>query len=292
MLLTFLLVKIAAIKESVAVINSLFNIDVVTPETGLNEEQRTIFFEVILKSLRVTEHGHLFNWLQGSFQSLLGHDVMVYGIKTSEKESYQYQYLTCSRYFDDFKFNQVIQYDTGIVPQFLNLWQKRSHPLMVTHDLVELEANNYTVANFDKSAMKNSELVNVIAHGFGDQSSKISTFVMFGRLSKPLNPNHAYMLELIMPHLHCALVRIASVSENTVWVPNSNRLDKKITGRESEILHWVQLGKTNWEISTILSISPLTVKNHVQNILRKLDAPNRSQAALKAAKLGLVRILK
>ena len=95
-----------------------------------------------------------------------------------------------------------------------------------------------------------------------------------------------------MPHLHCALVRIASVSENTVWVPNSNRLDKKITGRESEILHWVQLGKTNWEISTILSISPLTVKNHVQNILRKLDAPNRSQAALKAAKLGLVRILK
>ena len=52
------------------------------------------------------------------------------------------------------------------------------------------------------------------------------------------------------------------------------------------------MGKTNWEISSILGISPLTVKNHVQNILRKLDVQNRGQAAIKASKLGLVKIIK
>jgi DNA-binding CsgD family transcriptional regulator len=37
-------------------------------------------------------------------------------------------------------------------------------------------------------------------------------------------------------------------------------------------------GKTNAEIAEVLAISPLTVKNHVQRILRKLDAANRAQA--------------
>lgn len=48
------------------------------------------------------------------------------------------------------------------------------------------------------------------------------------------------------------------------------------------------MGKTNWEIGNIMQVSPLTIKNHVQNILRKLDVENRSQAASKALKLGLI----
>lgn len=41
---------------------------------------------------------------------------------------------------------------------------------------------------------------------------------------------------------------------------------------------WIRLGKSNFEIGTILGISPLTVKNHVQKILRKLNVRNRTQA--------------
>ena len=42
------------------------------------------------------------------------------------------------------------------------------------------------------------------------------------------------------------------------------------------------------QIGEVLSISPLTVKNHVQKILRKLGASNRAQAVSKALSLGLI----
>jgi DNA-binding NarL/FixJ family response regulator len=45
---------------------------------------------------------------------------------------------------------------------------------------------------------------------------------------------------------------------------------------------------SNREIGTSLGISVETVKEHVQNILRKIDATDRTQAAVWAVKQGLV----
>jgi DNA-binding CsgD family transcriptional regulator len=53
-------------------------------------------------------------------------------------------------------------------------------------------------------------------------------------------------------------------------------------------LHWVKNGKTNNEIGQILGISAPTVKNHVQNIMRKLNVNNRAQAVGKSAVLRLL----
>jgi DNA-binding NarL/FixJ family response regulator len=50
----------------------------------------------------------------------------------------------------------------------------------------------------------------------------------------------------------------------------------------------VRDGKSNHEIGAILSISPLTVKNHMQRILRKLQASNRTQAVSKAMAMRLL----
>jgi len=59
---------------------------------------------------------------------------------------------------------------------------------------------------------------------------------------------------------------------------------------EQEILKWIHVGKSNIEIGTILAISPLTVKNHVQKILRKLNVQNRTQAVGKALALRILSI--
>ncbi len=60
---------------------------------------------------------------------------------------------------------------------------------------------------------------------------------------------------------------------------NSASGDGLLSGREEEILLWVSLGRTNVEISRILAISSFTVKNHVQRIIKKLRAGNRTEAA-------------
>jgi DNA-binding NarL/FixJ family response regulator len=60
-----------------------------------------------------------------------------------------------------------------------------------------------------------------------------------------------------------------------------------LTEREREILGMLAQGRTNQEISTELSISIGTTKNHISNILSKLNVRDRTQAALWAQRLGM-----
>ena len=61
-----------------------------------------------------------------------------------------------------------------------------------------------------------------------------------------------------------------------------------LTNRELQVLRHVALGLSNREIGQSLGISVETVKEHVQNILRKIDATDRTQAAVWAVRKGLV----
>jgi LuxR family quorum-sensing system transcriptional regulator CciR len=61
-----------------------------------------------------------------------------------------------------------------------------------------------------------------------------------------------------------------------------------LTVRELEVLKWISVGKTSWDIGMILRISERTVNFHIKNLLPKLDAVNRAQAVAMALKLGLL----
>jgi DNA-binding NarL/FixJ family response regulator len=69
--------------------------------------------------------------------------------------------------------------------------------------------------------------------------------------------------------------------------PNQAELIEPLSERELEILRLVSQGASNREIADKLFITEGTVKNHVSNILGKLDVRDRTQAALKARELGL-----
>lgn len=60
-----------------------------------------------------------------------------------------------------------------------------------------------------------------------------------------------------------------------------------LTNREIQVLRHVATGLSNREIGTSLGISVETVKEHVQNMLRKLNVSDRTQAAVWAVKKGL-----
>ncbi|MCH8949217.1 MAG: PAS domain S-box protein [Chloroflexi bacterium] len=61
-----------------------------------------------------------------------------------------------------------------------------------------------------------------------------------------------------------------------------------LTFREFTVLHLVAAGRSDKEIATELVISPQTVHKHVANILAKMDAASRTEAATRALKEGLL----
>jgi DNA-binding CsgD family transcriptional regulator len=64
-----------------------------------------------------------------------------------------------------------------------------------------------------------------------------------------------------------------------------------LTSRELEVLRLVATGQSNREIAAVLVISPKTASVHVSNILAKLGAATRTEAAVKAHELGLLGLL-
>ncbi|MFM7207083.1 MAG: response regulator [Planctomycetaceae bacterium] len=64
--------------------------------------------------------------------------------------------------------------------------------------------------------------------------------------------------------------------------------DIPLTARELQVLRHMALGLSNKEIASSLTISVETVKEHVQNILRKLSVSDRTQAAVWAVRRGVV----
>jgi len=67
---------------------------------------------------------------------------------------------------------------------------------------------------------------------------------------------------------------------------------ESLTERETEVLRLLAEGLSNKEIAQELVIGEKTVKTHVSNILAKLNIRSRTQAALYAARIGLVELPK
>jgi two-component system NarL family response regulator len=67
-----------------------------------------------------------------------------------------------------------------------------------------------------------------------------------------------------------------------------NAVFAHLTDREREVLSFIGKGKRNKEIAESLFISEKTVKNHISKIFEKLEVNSRAEAALLAARQGLV----
>ena len=96
-------------------------------------------------------------------------------------------------------------------------------------------------------------------------------FIFLGMANRP-GARELYLAELFLPHLYFALIGLRD--EET---PGQKAV--LLSRRQSQVLAGVRSGKTNTEIAVALGLSPLTVKSHVQQALRKLAVANRAEAA-------------
>ncbi len=91
------------------------------------------------------------------------------------------------------------------------------------------------------------------------------------------------LVEYIAPHIHEVFNRQGENVRQSLWGPCLSK-------RELEVLNWAKEGKSNWDISLILSIAERTVKFHFSNVFKKLDVINRSQAIARAIHYGLISV--
>jgi len=263
---------------------------------GLTSEESELFIEVFEASLKINQREQLFSWLQSGFQYLFPHEVLLCGIRTEHHANLHFETFISTRYVKDHHVKLATQDEGSLISRAMAAWKHTHRPVLIADGLSVGNFGIFTVPFTERpGALQEIELKNIAAHGLCSKEGDVLTFFSFSRIPGQLTAKHAYLLELLVPHLHSVLIRISGGSyEHKLQKINnyakSIKTKKTISRREQEVMHWMNSGKTNLEIASILNISPLTVKNHVHNILRKLGVENRSNACAKATQMGLLKI--
>jgi two-component system NarL family response regulator len=105
----------------------------------------------------------------------------------------------------------------------------------------------------------------------------------------------AYLLKDTSPQELLDTIRAVHAGQTRIPPDVAAKLAERMTGpelthRELDVLRLVMAGKSNKQIAAALFISEGTVKTHVNNILGKLGASDRTQAVTTALKRGLVSL--
>ncbi len=234
-------------------------------------------------SVRVYERAHFFSWTQGMLQSLLRHEVLICALKSNDPQSMRTESFSMVAP-DQAVFGESFLRDASVAPNLVKVWEEREfRPLICDVTQTALAKGPFA------QELEKVRATQILAHGTHDVEGRVTSFFAFAGRPGTYGPRHAYLARLVVPFLQAAWVRSEVNGRTKCNDTVVSETAKKITSREQEILKWVYFGKSNFEIGAILDISPLTVKNHVQKILRKLDVVNRAQAVGKALELRILK---
>ncbi len=238
-------------------------------------------------SLRVHRRGHLFSWTQGLLQGLIPHRALVYALRVGEPMSYRADGFS-TFVPDGAILGDLLLRDAPVLPGLIAAWKQKSfRPVVFT---AEAFARQFGAGPLITELVRLGA-ISLLAHGSHDVNGEVTGLFLLVRATDLFSEREVYFVELVAPCLLTACVRSQTDLDG---VPAEGMHEAPVgvamlTEREREILHWVYLGKSNAEIGSILGISPLTVKNHVQKILRKLNVVNRAQAVGKALDARIIR---
>lgn len=258
--------------------------------------------EIIHNSLAIESHLKLLHWLQDGVQELVPHKVLIaaWGSFVSGQI-----FLDVVSPLPSLRTTDV---STGLVLPFLlkafETWKKAgSEP--VSFPLESGAFNNELSGMADNAAVKNLTPMRwALVHGMRNERGDGECLYVFLKDAVFVDSFDAKEVNLLLPFVDAAFRRVSHLPtqrfitpENVALVDATQQPDTQpvtppcafegLTLREQEIMRWVSLGKTNPEIGHILCVSPVTVRNHLYRIFRKLGAINRAQAVFQLRQSGL-----
>lgn len=233
-------------------------------------------------SLRVHARAHFFSWSQGLLQSLIRHELLICALCHGKPPAFRTDCFSMAAP-DPSTFSDYFLRDTAVVPALLKAWEERRYqPAVLEAASAALPAGAFT------RELERLGATQLLVHGLHDSEGHAISLFTFACRPGSAGPRQAYLAQLLAPALHAAWVRTQLQRRGEGGAASDKSAGHSIlTVREQDILKWIYLGKSNFEIGAILKISPLTVKNHVQKILRKLNVVNRTQAIGKALELRI-----
>lgn len=247
---------------------------------GLSAPEHAAYIAAIESLLKIKTPEQLMRWTRGELQTLFPHEIFIFGVGRISANSIQIGRMLSGGFPIEY-VRAIRRADGEVMSPIMTKWCKEGKP-----QLFDPQSGQADVPQSWLDIFQKHQLHNMAAHGMRDLNSNVASYFVFSRIHGKLTPHHAYLLELLVPHMHVALVKVLSQIKPSH--PKSRVPNLKLSPRELEILHWLRVGKTNWEISQILGLSEHTVKNQVRNILLKLHVHNRAQAVAKAISLRMI----
>ena len=228
----------------------------------------------IEESLQVMDRSRFNTWAQGALQGLLPHETLLcaYG----DLASFRFSCKTFSAVAEHHKISyRLTDPAEGLLNSIIDTWLSSGRKPLFYAAGTDAAVEDPTAAKLRLLGFGYA-----MAHGAREIANSEGSFFLFLQMPDAPKPSHGYFVDLLMPHLHMAVYRMLRAERESGMQEVAAK--NVLSGREEEVLRWVGQGKTNQEIGELLGISALTVKNHLQKILRKLRVSNRAQAVFKA----------
>jgi transcriptional regulator EpsA len=234
-------------------------------------------------SLRVHARAQFFKWTQGLLQSVIPHEVLICALRAADARSFRVDSFA-SAAPQGALFGELFLRDGTAVPGLLNEWRECGCLPVAS---VAQHGGALCGGEFARELEKIGA-TELVAHGICDADGEAASFFVFCCRPGTAGALERYLVQLALPALHTAWIRAQTGGHAAGGERPAPAGVAALTPREREILRWVAIGKSNFEVGAILHISPLTVKNHVQKILRKLNVVNRTQAVGKALESRII----
>lgn len=246
-----------------------------------HSENRDRLIHVLESAAEVLKPSQFFAWTQGPLQALLPHEILVCGMAEGPDQALRLRYFSATRYFKAEHFEVACHPQVGLIAQVIGHWKTTHQPCLVPAPSDVLPCNPHW-----ESLLQRLEMRNMAAHG--QLSSQGNLYAWFGFFRvRDLGHQTAELLDLILPFITATYAR--ALNHDVVTSSPSMALGSTLSRREMQVLELVRDGCSNQEIAAHLYISPITAKNHVQNIRVKLKVRTRGQAVAEALRLVIIR---
>jgi len=235
----------------------------------LEKHEEEHLFHALESALKVRALRQIYQWTQGPLQGLLPNEAMVC---IQFNENNRVERIECLRsiVYPPELIRYLCDINEGLAVR-LSRYCRSINQLPCAIESTDVD---HPLAMFQAEILHN-KLGCAIVHGTNGIRGGDSFFALFG--IPDAADRHIFFLELLLPSLHLIFQHIETPLALQNSTPDAPFL---LSAREQEVLQWVARGKSNYEISIILNLSLLTIKNHMQRIFRKLKVNNRVQAVL------------